>query len=70
MFLPKLPEIPDDERTPLVVVLLEIIQLQQEQIQRTRQLNKKEAELNHEAEKQQAMLSQQWDEINREKAAF
>jgi hypothetical protein len=33
MFLPKLPEIPDDERTPLVVALLEIIQLQQEQIQ-------------------------------------
>jgi Transposase IS66 family len=33
MSLPKLPEIPDDERTPLVVALLEIIQLQQEQIQ-------------------------------------
>ncbi len=33
MLLAKLPEIPDDERTPLVVALLEIIQLQQEQIQ-------------------------------------
>jgi hypothetical protein len=31
--MPKIPKIPDEERTPLVVALLEIIQLQQEQIQ-------------------------------------
>jgi len=31
--MPKMPNIPDEERTPLVVALLEIIQLQQEQIQ-------------------------------------
>jgi len=31
--IPKLPDIPEEERTPLVVALLEIIQLQQEQIQ-------------------------------------
>jgi hypothetical protein len=33
MSIPKIPEIPEAERTPLVVALLEIIQLQQEQIQ-------------------------------------
>ena len=33
MSTPKIPEIPEAERTPLVVALLEIIQLQQEQIQ-------------------------------------
>ncbi|MBM3299849.1 MAG: transposase [Deltaproteobacteria bacterium] len=34
--IPKIPRIPDAERTPLVVALLEIIQLQQEQIQELR----------------------------------
>lgn len=34
--IPKIPRIPDEERTPLVVALLEIIQLQQEQIQELR----------------------------------
>ena len=33
---PKIPEIREDERTPLVMVLLEIIQIQQEQIQELR----------------------------------
>lgn len=33
MSIPKIPDIPDEERTPLVVVLLEIVRLQQEQIQ-------------------------------------
>ncbi len=33
MSRPHLPEIPDEERTPLVVALLEAIALQQEQIQ-------------------------------------
>lgn len=33
---PKIPEIPEDERTPLVVALLEIIRIQQEQIQELR----------------------------------
>ena len=32
----KIPHIPDEERTPLVVALLEIIQIQQEQIQELR----------------------------------
>jgi len=31
--IPKIPDIPEEERTPLVVTLLEIIQLEQEQIQ-------------------------------------
>jgi len=31
--IPKLPEIPEEDKTPLVIALLEIIQLQQEQIQ-------------------------------------
>jgi hypothetical protein len=31
--IPKIPDIPEEERTPLVVALLEIIQLQQEEIQ-------------------------------------
>ena len=34
--IPKIPVIPDDERTPLVVALLEIILIQQEQIQELR----------------------------------
>jgi hypothetical protein len=34
--IPKLPAIPDDERTPLVNALLEIIFIQQEQIQELR----------------------------------
>ena len=30
---PKIPDIPEEDRTPLVVALLQIVQLQQEQIQ-------------------------------------
>lgn len=33
VFIPKIPDIPEEERTPFVVALLEIIQLQQEKIQ-------------------------------------
>ena len=36
MSIPKIPDIPNEERTPLVVFLLEIIRLQQEQIQALR----------------------------------
>ena len=36
MSRPKIPKIPEEERTPLVVALLEIIRLQQEQIQELR----------------------------------
>ena len=33
---PKIPKVPEEERTPLVAMLLEIIRIQQEQIQELR----------------------------------